>query len=37
MKKFIVIKDEKIVYDTNNYLNAKRKLENEGGDIYEQL
>jgi len=37
MKKYIIIKDDKIVYDSDNYLNAKRKMETQSADIYEKL
>ena len=37
MKKFVVIKEGKIEYDSDNYYNAKRKAEKIEGQIYEEL
>ena len=37
MKKYIVVKEDKVIYDTDNYLNAKRKAGTESADIYEIL
>jgi len=38
MKKFIVVKDREVIYDTNNYLNAKRKYEKEESvKLYEEM
>ena len=36
-KKFIIIKEEKVVYDTDNYLNLRRKQDTEKGQMYEEL
>ena len=37
MKKFVVIKDGKIEYDSDNYLNAKRKADQLSAQLYEEL
>jgi len=37
MKNFIIVKDKKIVYDTDNYLNLRRKQDKLEGQMYEKL
>jgi len=36
-EKFIIVKDDKVVYDTGNYLNLKRKSEKIEGNLYEKM